>query len=420
MIISIQENLSTKFWLLLIEMKVLIIGKVWPESKSSAAGRRMNQLIQLFSTDADVTFATASKKTGYEDSFENASFHKIVVNDDDFDGWVKSLNPAIVIFDRFMIEEQFGWRVAENCPSAMRILNTEDLHFLRKAREKAVKSGKSYLDADLLNEETYRELASMYRVDLNLMVSNFEIDLLVNHFKFPEQNLFYLPIFSNMNCETSAFNDKQDFVFIGNYLHEPNWDALRLLKTEIWPKIREALPSAKLHVYGAYAGQKVMDLANETEGFFVHGRAEYAEVVIKNARVMLAPLRFGAGMKGKLLEAMENATPSVTTSCGIESMASALEWNGFVSDNWEVFAKNAVQLYSDQSTWESAVEKGKSILKNYDKKNFEVAFQNKIKSISEHLFELRNENIVGSIIQQQSLLSTKYLSRWIIEKNKYI
>lgn len=399
-------------------MKVLVIGKVWPESKSSAAGRRMNQLIQLFSSFAEITFATSSNKTGYEDVIDGISYHRIAVNDDDFDNWIMELNPEVVIFDRFMIEEQFGWRVMENCPSALRVLNTEDLHFLRKSREAAVKNGESFEAANLYQDETYRELASMYRVDINLMVSNFEIELLTKQLQFPRNNLFFLPIFSELSNDQISYSEKQDFVFIGNFLHEPNWDSVKILKTEIWPKIKKGLSNAKLHIYGAYAGQKVMQLSNEKDGFIVHGRAEDATSVIRSARIMLAPLRFGAGIKGKLLEAMENDTPSVTTKCGSESMALPTEWNGAVTDDWDEFAAKAIMLYSNEKEWEEATKNGQKILDKYDKSHFELKFKDMILSVKTNLEDFRSKNIFSSIINQQSLLSTKYLSRWIIEKNK--
>jgi len=128
---------------------LLIIGFVWPEPNSTAAGSRMLQLIELFQKNGyAVTLVCAASKS--DKSFDldtlNIQTFDIQLNDSSFDVLVKEMNPDIVMFDRFLTEEQFGWRVAENCPEAIRILDTEDLHFLRSARQIAYQSYFKTLD----------------------------------------------------------------------------------------------------------------------------------------------------------------------------------------------------------------------------------------------------------------------------------
>src|SRR5690606_36968762 len=107
-------------------MKILIIGKVWPEPHSSAAGKRMKQLIGLLSEYGDITFACANTFTGHEakQAELGVNYRHIQLNDDSFDDFLREINPDIVVFDRFLTEEQYGWRVLETCPNAIRILNT--------------------------------------------------------------------------------------------------------------------------------------------------------------------------------------------------------------------------------------------------------------------------------------------------------
>jgi len=126
---------------------LLIIGFVWPEPNSTAAGTRMLQLIELFQAeDYEITFVCAASKTNNTFNLEklNIKTFEIKLNDSSFDTFLKSLNPSIVLFDRFLTEEQFGWRVSETCPNALRILDSEDLHFLRSARKEALSSIKSF------------------------------------------------------------------------------------------------------------------------------------------------------------------------------------------------------------------------------------------------------------------------------------
>ena len=142
-----------------VPQQILIIGKVWPEPKSSAAGTRMMQLIHYFIDKGDqVSFVSSAKDSFYQEDLSqlemNCSF--VQLNDSSFNQFIENLNPQIVIFDRFMTEEQFGWRVMDSCPNALRILNTEDLHFLREARHTSLKQSISkqttvihYLDRTL-------------------------------------------------------------------------------------------------------------------------------------------------------------------------------------------------------------------------------------------------------------------------------
>jgi glycosyltransferase involved in cell wall biosynthesis len=218
-----------------------------------------------------------------------------------------------------------------------------------------------------------------------------------------------------------SFEARNNFVFIGNFLHEPNWNAVQYLKESIWPLIKKQKPEAILHIYGAYPSQKVLQLHQPKEGFYIMGRANDAQEVVRNARVVLAPLRFGAGIKGKLLEAMQCGTPSVTTTIGAESMCGDLSWNGFITDDAQVFAVKALELYQEKTIWTKAQENGFEIIeKRYLKSLFEDDFLKHILQLQIHLKQHRLHNFMGALLQHHTLTSTKYMSRWIEEKNKKI
>ena len=408
--------------------KLLIIGFVWPEPNSSAAGGRMMQLITLFKADGfSITFASSAQNSDFiVDLYEYGVERKsIELNNSSFDVFIKDLNPTVVLFDRFMIEEQFGWRVAENCPDALRLLDTEDLHCLRLARQKAFKENRLFKTTDLFVEEVAkREVASILRCDLSLLISEFEMQLLESTFKIDNALLYYLPfllepINDAILQELPSFEVRKDFVFVGNFLHEPNWNAVQYLKETMWPLIKKQIPEAFLNVYGAYPSQKVMQLHNKKDGFLILGRAVDAQEEVKKARVVLAPLRFGAGIKGKLLEAMQCGTPSSTTSIGSESMHGDLPWSGFVNDDVADFVDAAVLLYQDQKIWDKAQKNGIEIInQRYSKDLFEAEFRTKIDFLCANLKQHRLNNFLGTLLQHHTLKSTKYMSRWIEEKNK--
>jgi glycosyltransferase involved in cell wall biosynthesis len=402
--------------------KLVIIGTVFPEPNSTAAGLRMMQLINLFQEmEYEITFLSTAKTSDFSENLEQYEIKtfQVEMNNNSFDELLKSINPSIVLFDRFITEEQFGWRVAEICPEAMTILETVDLHFLRKARENSFKKDGNLDNIELISDIFKREMASILRCDLSLIISEFEMELLTETFYINTSILYYLPLFAPpISDENKNYSEREHFVSIGNFLHEPNWQTVLQLK-KIWLNIKSKLPKAELHIYGAYLPEKAKQLHNEKEGFLIKGRAESVEEVFKNSRILLAPIPFGAGIKGKLLDAMQYGLPSITSTIGAEGMHGNLPWNGFVEDDLKVFVEKSVALYSDENLWKNAQNNANKILeKRFSKALFKEEFVEKINHLSENLEKHRKENFLGQILQHHSLKSTKYMSKWIEEKNK--
>jgi len=220
-----------------------------------------------------------------------------------------------------------------------------------------------------------------------------------------------------VNTNVTKFEDRQHFVSIGNFLHEPNWQTVLALK-KCWKSIKKQLPEAILHVYGAYVSEKAKQLHNEKEGFIIKGRAESVADVYSKAKILLAPIPYGAGLKGKLFEAMQLGLPSITTKMGAEAMNGNLNWNGFISSDEDDFVEKAVKLYNDKWLWEIAQENGHEIIeKRFKKEVFATDFMNRIEELQLDLKTHRNQNFLGQILQHQSLQSTKYMSKWIESKN---
>ncbi len=408
--------------------RILIIGHTFPEPSTTAAGGRMMQLIDLFLEEAyQITFAsTANSSERSEDlSKLGISSENIELNNSSFDVFISKLKPAVVVFDRYITEEQFGWRVSEYCPNALRILDTEDLHFLRKAREEAVRKNISAAEANLFTETAKRELASILRSDISLIISEYEQKLLQETFRIPSEILHYLPFLVNKTSKVlkkaAFYEERADFVAIGNLLHTPNVNSVLRLKKDIWPLIRKELPQAILCIYGAYAPQQILELHNEKEGFLVRGWAKDVSEVLQNARVCLAPIQFGAGLKGKLLDAMLYGTPSVTTTIGAEGMHGNLPFSGVIENDSLEFANASVAMYTQQKTWLKYQQYGFDIIENRFQKNlFSEAFKQLLINLHSNLTVHRKHNFIGQILQHQTLQSTRYMSKWIEEKNKEV
>ncbi len=382
----------------------------------------MLQLMNLLKSSGFILhFATASQKGAYSFNLDEIDIqeHVIKLNDNSADLILKSINPDVVIFDRFITEEQFGWKVDELCPNALKVLDTEDLHFLREEREDKLKNKKN--ENHVLSDKAKRELACMWRCDLNLIISEFELNLLISHYNFPEKLLYYLPLLVEDEGIKSSrgFSQRSHFVSIGNFKHKPNYDMVTFTYKHIWPLIKKQLPNAEWHIYGAYLPESIAQLHSPKKGVMVKGRAEDAFETIGQYKVMLAYLRFGAGLKQKCIDAMASGAPISTTQIGAEGLSSQINWPGIIEEDIEAFVRQSTRLYSDKNFWNLKHEKGFIIIKEkFLKDLFESDFILRINDGSERLKDLRANNIIGQMLKHHMLKSTKYMSLWIEEKNK--
>jgi len=421
--------------------KVLIIGYVWPEPRSSAAGGHMMQLIQCFLEQGwQITFSSPATEGEHKADLASLGIAQVSIelNSSSFDAFIDELQPDIVLFDRFMMEEQFGWRVEKQCPDALRILETSDLQSLRDARHQLLKNHlKKDPDHDDFSElfnspsstvflsmsasdVAQREIAALYRSDISLIVSDVEIDLLINQFKLPSALLHWCPLMLDSHPTGGrSFEERTHFLSIGNFRHAPNWDAVLWMKNAIWPLIRQQLPSAQLHVYGAYTPPKATALHNAAQGFHIKNWAEDALQVMSEARVCLAPLRFGAGIKGKIVDAMLCGTPNVTTPVGAEAMSGELPWPGAIASSASAIAAAAVELYRDKTLWTQAQAKGWTILADrYQHKQHCASLITRIQACRENLRQHRLDNFTGAMLRHHHHKSTQYMAQWIEAKNR--
>lgn len=409
-------------------MKVLILSPVPPEPNSSAAGKRIMDFIEAF---LDWNWTVDLATTGTESQFQvplktlsdlgiTCSFIK--PNDDGFDSWLKAINPDIVIFDRFYIEEQFGWRVEQVCPEALRVLETCDLHSLREVREQNhFLSDPTQLHCQMLqSHKGLRELASVFRCDLSLTISDFEFSLLINQFQIPKELVFYCPFWiKSQGPKRKTFEERENISWIGNFNHPPNWDSVRWLRNEIWPLIQKLNPQLKMSVYGAYPSEKVMQLHRPEIGFNVLGRAENSVQVLESSKVLLAPLRFGAGLKGKILDAALAGTPIVTTGIGAEGLGPATEFPGVIFDQPDDLAEACVQLSSERDLWLNSHSKAALFLKSlFDSERLKTDLRRALEAKLAQLKKDRLKNLTGALLRHHSNQSTKHLSNWIALKNQ--
>lgn len=430
--------------------KILFIGYVWPEPRSSAAGGRMMELLILFRSQGwQIVFASAAALSEHRADLSSLQIEEksIALNCDSFDHFVAAYQPDMVLFDRFFSEEQFGWRVEKACPTALRVLDTCDLHSLRSARQALLKQTQQACTTEVERNDVgavtappdtiaammahddmaQREISAIYRCDLSLMISSFEMRLLKEQFGVPASLLHHCTLMSHLmpaqsDADLPGFAQRQHFLSIGNFRHAPNWDSVLWLKHAIWPRIRQVLPQTQLHVLGAYPPPKATALHNPQQGFHVLGWVDDALASMTQARICLAPLRFGAGIKGKLADAMLCGTPSVTTAIGSEGMcgeSDELAWGGSVAQSTEDFAAAAIGLYQNAPEWQQAQAHGMQIMRSYfNREDSGFALLSRLASARQQQTENRRKNFTGLMLRHHLHKSTQYMSQWIAEKNR--
>lgn len=410
--------------------RVFIIGTVWPEVTSSAAGLRDENLVSSFlDSKWEVFYSSPSQENQYSDLLKEKGVivYSCPANDSGFDAYIQKINPQIVIFDRFLMEEQFSFRVREAVPDALRIVDTQDLHFLRRARLRALESNYSLEDISkcnipLFSQDLVRECASIFRSDLTLVLSLIEIKLLEEKFNIPKELLFYLPFSYDKEKiqKNNQFSETKNFFFIGNFRHAPNWDAVKWLKKDLWPEIKKKCPDSELHIYGAYPPKDAMDMDHKESGFRVFGPLSNLFEKIKNYRVNLAPLRAGAGIKGKITDSWRGGIPTVTTGVGSEGLCFPDgRFGGMSVNGGDHFIRASIELYTQEEKWKKCRDIGIEFLETYMLKDHNTnRLMRKIEETLKHFKHARERNLFQNILWHEQFQRTKYFSKWIEEKNK--
>lgn len=239
-------------------------------------------------------------------------------------------------------------------PQARTVFDTVDLHYLRERRGAEVAG-----DARLLrNAEHTRasELAVMGQCDITVLVSAAEREQLL-----ADAPQVRVELISNLHDVAGAgapFAQRHDLVFVGGFRHPPNLDAMEWFIAEVFPIIRARLPQVRLHCIGANAPDALLARAAAQPGVEMHGFVEDIVPYMDGARIAIAPLRFGAGVKGKINLSMAHGQPVVGTTCAVEGMHLQAGEDVLVADDAAGFADAVVRLYQDPQLWQQLADAG--------------------------------------------------------------
>ncbi|HUR21912.1 MAG TPA: glycosyltransferase, partial [Vicinamibacterales bacterium] len=264
----------------------------------------------------------------------------------------------LVIIFRFTAAKRRLEAVRRWCPRAKVVLHTSDLHFLRLQRLAALTNDDTL--AARAERTRQEELAVIGAVDASIVHSPVEKDLLTDGVPGAQVHVFGWAI--EFVGTSAPFESRRDIMLLGGYQHPPNTDAALHFAQDILPLVRRRLPDAVLHLVGSNPPEQVRALASEAVQ--IDGFVENLSACADRFRVAVAPIRYGAGIKGKVVTTMNLGLPNVLTSQASEGLGLRAGQDALVADSPQDFADAVVELYTDPALWRRLSENGMSIVKD--------------------------------------------------------
>lgn len=315
----------------------------YPRPDFNAGDRRFVALLQMLAGQYIVDFvipfspAAALDEAGV-DALRTIDVNLMGVGWDALTGALARRRYDLVLFEFYRLFADYAPVIRERQPGAKIVIDTVDVHFARE--ETAARLGlHAHADAARTKQD---ELAAYRAADAVIAVTKEDAAILEH-----EQigSVFVIPIIVPLR-ERSTLKVGAEVLFVGGFSHAPNLDAVRWFIQDIWPRVIAAAPDARFHVVGSNPPEELRMLG-AVPGVVVHGYVPDTAPFLDRASVSVAPLRYGAGMKGKVNEALAAGVPVVTTSFGAQGLGLVPGVHAIVTDDAEAFAAAIVALLQD-------------------------------------------------------------------------
>ncbi|RFF29099.1 glycosyltransferase [Wenzhouxiangella sediminis] len=250
-----------------------------------------------------------------------------------------------VLVSRHYVLEPLMPVIRRHCRDAALVFDTVDLHFLREERMAEIAGDEKA--ARIARKTREAELSLIRQADATLVVSPVEQELLRE--LVPDARIRVLSNIHRIHGRRRGWSERRDLLFVGGFQHPPNLDAAEWLIDEIMPLVRNRIPEARLHLIGSRMPESLRE--RRSEGVVVHGYVADLGPYLEGCRLSVAPLRYGAGVKGKVNQAMAWGLPVVATGCAAEGMYLEDGEDVLVADTSEAFAEAVVRAYEDEALW---------------------------------------------------------------------
>lgn len=353
--------------------KILMIAKELPFHDRSSGNFRLFQIIRLLISQGHViTFLARPSFRQIDDALYireleqmGVTVHKISDEhlflagtgiQDSLFGLLSSSSFDIAYLMFYSIGELYLEKIKIHSPRTKIIVDSVDIHFLREQRQNNLSAPAQKFDTE---RNKANELSVYRRADLVVVLTDVDRKALLA--EAPHVRTEIMPnIHPTIPDSHSAFGSRRDVVFVGGFTHEPNVDAVEYLCTEIWPIAERKLSGCRLIIAGNAPPPRVTRFASER--IVITGFVQDLPALLDHCRVSIAPLRFGAGMKGKVGEALAHGIPVVATTIAAEGIGLKHCEHLLVADDPKGFADCLVQLYLDERLWSRLAMNGKSFI----------------------------------------------------------
>jgi GT2 family glycosyltransferase/glycosyltransferase involved in cell wall biosynthesis len=258
----------------------------------------------------------------------------------------------VVLVSRPTVARDHLAAVRRYCPRAQVIYDTVDLHHLREARQAGLQSDANLAHAAM--EHRNEELSFVELADVTFVVSEAERSVLRS--EKADAVVEIVPTLYEIHGCSIPFDLRRDLLFIGGFDHPPNADAMLFFTESVFPIVRERLEGVRLYIVGSNPRPEVRKLA--ARDVVVTGYVPDVSPFFKCARVFVAPLRFGAGISGKIHHSLSYGLPVVSTSLAAEGLGLEDGVSALIANSPEEFADAVVRLYETQKTWEELSANG--------------------------------------------------------------
>lgn len=285
---------------------------------------------------------------------------EVIYNTRDFDRFLEERKHLydVAILARPYISVKFVDLIIEKMPNCKIIYDTIDLHFLRMSRQASLQNKGDNSEAEVMRK---LEFSLMRKSAVTILTSPAEAEFL--HDEEPSLKFAILPNIHTEHENVAGFDGRKNMFFLGGFQHMPNIDSAKYLVHDIWPIIKHKVPDAKLYIVGSSPTDEIKKLASN--GIVVTGFVKDLSPYYDENKVMLVPLRFGSGIKGKITQSLAMGMPVITTSIGAEGINLVDGDSCMIANTKEDFAEKAIQVYSDKKLWQKLSQNGLTVAKDY-------------------------------------------------------
>jgi GT2 family glycosyltransferase/protein-L-isoaspartate O-methyltransferase/glycosyltransferase involved in cell wall biosynthesis len=337
--------------------KVLVISDRVPLPNQDSGSKRMFELLMaLRDLGLGVTFVPndGQRQGDYSAALQRAGI-EVLYGPLDERKLLRELAPALDLAILSRPEPTWRWQplVRELCPEAKIIYDTVDLHFLREQRRAEIEADPAVAQAAARYHGMELSLARI--ADATLVVSVAEREVLLE--EAPELQVHVVPNIHGEEHTGRPFEERKGVLFVGSFPHHPNRDAAHWLVEEIMPLVRREDPDIATYIVGSSPTEDVLALESESDRIL--GWVPDLTNLLEHSRLSVAPLRYGAGVKGKVGESMAHGLPVVTTRLGAEGMGLEHEHDVLVADGAQAFADEILRAYHDADLWSRLAENGR-------------------------------------------------------------